>query len=259
MLKVLDVDGAVRRVSGGWEATGRDWAYDADRYARVSAERAREQRAMLGYISAAPAGWNTCGASSTTRRPRRAGGATTARAALERRGFRGGHCRCPRPAAAARGGDHAAEDVADRDEGTGRRRVRQDPGGRVGGARPGAGQADRSRLGPAAALAAGRRRARRAGSRGVRRGAGQGAGRLGLGPAACRGDDAAVQNQARADRSLGERIAEIGRLPYLGALEYADGARPADDLRPAARQYNSAHRLRALWHSLAVPSRSAAR
>ena len=50
MLKVLDVDGAVRRVSGGWAATGQDWAYDADRYARVAAERAREQQAMLGYI-----------------------------------------------------------------------------------------------------------------------------------------------------------------------------------------------------------------
>ena len=50
MLKVLDVDGAVRRVSGGWEATGLAWAYDADRYARVAAERSREQRAMLGYI-----------------------------------------------------------------------------------------------------------------------------------------------------------------------------------------------------------------
>ncbi len=51
MLKVLDVDGAVRRVSGGWAATGQDWAYDADRYARVAAERAREQQAMLGYIA----------------------------------------------------------------------------------------------------------------------------------------------------------------------------------------------------------------
>ena len=50
MLKVLDVDGAVRRVTGGWEATGLAWAYDADRYARVAAERSREQRAMLGYI-----------------------------------------------------------------------------------------------------------------------------------------------------------------------------------------------------------------
>jgi ATP-dependent DNA helicase RecQ len=51
MLKVLDVDGAVRRVTGGWTATGQPWAYDADRYARVAAERAREQQAMLGYIS----------------------------------------------------------------------------------------------------------------------------------------------------------------------------------------------------------------
>ena len=51
MLKVLDVDGAVRRVTGGWEATGEDWVYDADRYARVAAERAREQQAMLGYLA----------------------------------------------------------------------------------------------------------------------------------------------------------------------------------------------------------------
>ena len=51
MLKVLDVNGAVRRVSGGWEPTGLTWSYDADRYARVSAERAREQQAMLGYIA----------------------------------------------------------------------------------------------------------------------------------------------------------------------------------------------------------------
>ncbi len=51
MLKVLDVDGAVQRVAGGWAATGEPWSYDADRYARVAAERAREQQAMLGYIS----------------------------------------------------------------------------------------------------------------------------------------------------------------------------------------------------------------
>jgi len=50
MLKVLDVDGAVRRVKGGWEATGREWAYDADRYERVSEARKREQRAMLDYL-----------------------------------------------------------------------------------------------------------------------------------------------------------------------------------------------------------------
>lgn len=49
MLKVLDVDGAVRRVKGGWEATGRSWAYDEARYARVEQARHAEQRAMLDY------------------------------------------------------------------------------------------------------------------------------------------------------------------------------------------------------------------
>ena len=50
MLKVLDVDGAVRRVRGGWEATGQPWSYDAERYARVREAREREQRAMLDYL-----------------------------------------------------------------------------------------------------------------------------------------------------------------------------------------------------------------
>src|SRR4029077_7356760 len=49
MLKVLDVDGAVRRVGGGWTATGQPWHYDAERYERVAAERVREQEAMLAY------------------------------------------------------------------------------------------------------------------------------------------------------------------------------------------------------------------
>ncbi len=49
MLKVLDVDGAVQRVSGGWVATGQSWSYDADRYAKVSADRSAEQQAMRDY------------------------------------------------------------------------------------------------------------------------------------------------------------------------------------------------------------------
>jgi ATP-dependent DNA helicase RecQ len=48
---VLDVDGAVRRVRGGWIATGRPWTYDSARYAQVAAAREREQRAMLDYIA----------------------------------------------------------------------------------------------------------------------------------------------------------------------------------------------------------------
>jgi ATP-dependent DNA helicase RecQ len=51
MLKVLDVDGAVRRVSAGWEATGQPWEYDSERYERVAAVRLAEQRAMLAYIA----------------------------------------------------------------------------------------------------------------------------------------------------------------------------------------------------------------
>ncbi|MCG5219572.1 RecQ family ATP-dependent DNA helicase [Streptosporangium sp. KLBMP 9127] len=51
MLKVLDVDGAVHRVKGGWEATGEPWTYDAERYARIAAERGAEQEAMLGYLT----------------------------------------------------------------------------------------------------------------------------------------------------------------------------------------------------------------
>ena len=51
MLKVLDVDGAVQRVRGGWTSTGRPWHYDADRYARVAADRNAEQGAMRAYVS----------------------------------------------------------------------------------------------------------------------------------------------------------------------------------------------------------------
>src|SRR5690349_10282908 len=49
MLKVLDVDGAVRRVRGGWVATGAPWRYDTERLARVAAARAEEQQAMVAY------------------------------------------------------------------------------------------------------------------------------------------------------------------------------------------------------------------
>lgn len=49
LLKVLDVDGAVRRVQGGWVATGEPWTYDAERYERIAAERVAEQQSMLDY------------------------------------------------------------------------------------------------------------------------------------------------------------------------------------------------------------------
>ena len=51
MLKVLDVDGAVRRVRGGWEATGADWHYDRERHQRIAAARAAEQAAVRDYVA----------------------------------------------------------------------------------------------------------------------------------------------------------------------------------------------------------------
>ncbi|MCL8250152.1 RecQ family ATP-dependent DNA helicase [Aeromicrobium fastidiosum] len=49
LLKVLDVDGAVRKVQGGWVATGHPWVYDRERYERIAAARDAEQQSMLTY------------------------------------------------------------------------------------------------------------------------------------------------------------------------------------------------------------------
>jgi ATP-dependent DNA helicase RecQ len=49
VLKVLDVDGAVRRVKGGWISTGQPWQYDEERYRRLEEARERERQAMVDY------------------------------------------------------------------------------------------------------------------------------------------------------------------------------------------------------------------
>ncbi|MEV5609621.1 RecQ family ATP-dependent DNA helicase [Streptomyces sp. NPDC052225] len=51
MLKVLDVDGAVHRVKGGWISTGQPWVYDTERYAWVAKQREAEQQAMRDYAT----------------------------------------------------------------------------------------------------------------------------------------------------------------------------------------------------------------
>jgi ATP-dependent DNA helicase RecQ len=51
MLKVLDVDGAVKRVKGGWISTGQSWTYEAERYDWVARQRRAEQEAMRQYAS----------------------------------------------------------------------------------------------------------------------------------------------------------------------------------------------------------------
>ncbi|MGO9901736.1 MAG: RecQ family ATP-dependent DNA helicase [Solirubrobacteraceae bacterium] len=50
MLKILDVEGAVRRDGGRWKLLeGSDWTYDAQRYAQVTARRRAEQEAMAAF------------------------------------------------------------------------------------------------------------------------------------------------------------------------------------------------------------------
>ena len=252
MLKVLDVDGAVRRVSGGWAATGRPWAYDRDRYARVAAERAREQQAMLGYIAT-------------------------------------GQCRMEYlrrelddPAAASCGrcdnctGRHWPQEVSPAAASAARDRLLRPgvevtprkmwPSGMaelgiaVSGKIPAAAAAERGRaLGRPTDLGWGPRLRALLG------------GDAPDGPLPGDVIEAVVKVLAAwdwADRpagvitlpsrtrpqlveSLGRQIAGIGRMPYLGALEYADGQGPG---RTAALQHNSAQRLRALWHELTVPA-----
>lgn len=49
MLKVLEVEGAVEKVKGGYRRTPEPWSYDRDRVERVTAARREEQRQMLAY------------------------------------------------------------------------------------------------------------------------------------------------------------------------------------------------------------------
>jgi ATP-dependent DNA helicase RecQ len=50
MLKILDVEGAVRRDGRRWQAVpGSDWTYDSTRYEQVTALRRAEQEAMAAY------------------------------------------------------------------------------------------------------------------------------------------------------------------------------------------------------------------
>jgi ATP-dependent DNA helicase RecQ len=257
MLKVLDVDGAVRRVSGGWTATGAGWAYDADRYARVAAERSREQQAMLGYATtggcrmefllrelddpaAAPCG--RC--DNCTGRP------------------------WPQevsPAAAAAAGDRllrpGVEITPRRMWPTGLRDLDIDLSGKIS---PGLAAEPGRALGRLTDLGWGPRlRALLADP---------GSGPVADGPVP---DDlvsamvkvlagwgwaqrpagvVTLPSRTRPELigSLAARIAEIGRLPHLGELGYRPGSGGLAG-GPAPRQYNSAQRLAAVRRELTVP------
>jgi ATP-dependent DNA helicase RecQ len=249
MLKVLDVDGAVRRVGGGWTATGQAWHYDAERYERVAAERARERDAMLAYQAAdgcrleylrrqlddpdatACGRCDNCtGQRWTDEVP--AAGAAAARERLLRPGVEVEPRRMWPTGMKTLGVDVAGKIPAT---------LAAEPGralGRLTDA--GWGTTLRALLAEDAAedepvtepvmaavikVLAGWDWEQRP------------AGVLTL----------PSRTRPRLITSLGQRLAEVGRLPYLGALGYAGGD------GPGPRRHNSAQRLSSLWHALQVP------
>ena len=249
MLKVLDVDGAVRRTAGGWEATGQPWAYDQERYQRVAQERIREQQSMLTYQAtdacrleylrrelddpeAARCGRcdNCTGREPDTEVPQ--AGADAARQRLLRPGVEVEPRRMWPPGMKDLGISGAAGKIpAD---------CTAEPGRALGrltdvgwGTTLRALLADEAPDGPVTdqlmeavvkVLAAWDWSQRPAGV-------------------------LTVPSRTRPVliTSLGQRIAQVGRLPHLGSLGYAspDG--------PGPRRHNSAQRLRSLWHALTVP------
>ena len=249
MLKVLDVDGAVRRTAGGWEATGRPWVYDEERYQRVAQERMREQQSMLTYQTtdacrmeylrrelddpeAARCGRcdNCTGREPDTEVPQ--AGADAARQRLLRPGVEVEPRRMWPPGMKDLGISGASGKI---------------PADRT--AEPGRALGRLTDVGWGATL-----RALLAAEAPDE-------------PVTDQLTDAVVKVLAAWDwsqrpagivtmpsrirpvliTSLGERIAQLGRLPYLGSLGYAspDG--------PGPRRHNSAQRLHSLWHALTIP------
>jgi len=249
MLKVLDVDGAVRRTAGGWEATGRPWAYDEERYQRVAQERIREQQAMLAYQTtdacrmeylrrelddpeAARCGRcdNCTGRRQDLQVPQ--AGADAARQRLLRPGVEVEPRRMWPPGMKDLGISGVSGKIpADRTAEPGRALGRLTDIG--WGTTLRALLADEAPDGPVTdqlsqamvkVLAAWDWDQRPAGV-------------------------LTLPSRTRPVliTSLGQRIAQVGRLPYLGSLGYAtpDG--------PGPRRHNSAQRLRSLWPALTVP------
>ena len=248
MLKVLDVDGAVTRTAGGWTATGMPWNYDRARYERVARERKREQQAMLSYLAT-----------------------TECRMEFLRREL-------DDPAAVACGRcDNCTGQAWSADVPPGR-----DTAARERLARPGV-EVEPRKMWPSGMKELGVDLSGKIPASRVAA-AGRALGRLtdvGWGatlraalspetpdqPVTPQLLDAVVKVLAAWDwevrptavvtmpsrgrpaliGSLGERLAAIGRLNYLGALGYAtpDG--------PGPRRHNSAQRLASLWRALAVP------
>jgi ATP-dependent DNA helicase RecQ len=249
MLKVLDVDGAVRRTAGGWAATGQPWAYDQERYQRVAQERIREQQAMLAYQTTDACRMEylrhelddpeaaRCGrCDNCTGRPQDQevpqAGADAARQRLLRPGVEVEPRRMWPPGMKDLGIPGASGKIpADRTAEPGRALGRLTDIG--WGTTLRALLADEAPDEPVTnqlveatvkVLAAWGWNQRPAGI-------------------------VTLPSRTRPVliTSLGRRIAQVGRLPYLGSLGYASPG------GPGPRRHNSAQRLRSLWHALTVP------
>ena len=248
MLKVLDVDGAVTRTAGGWTATGKPWDYDGERYERVARERTREQQAMLAYQAA-----TDCRMEFLRRELDDPEAAPCGRC---------DNCTGQRwPADVPPAGTEAARERLARPGTTVEPRKMWPTGMKELGI-------DASGKIPATALAEPGR------ALGRLTDIGWGSALRTLlaeqtpdGPITDQLADAMVKVLASWDwklrpaavvampsrtrpeliASLAQRIAAIGRLPYLGALGYA-----TDD-GPGPRRHNSAQRMAALWRALTVP------
>ena len=248
MLKVLDVDGAVRRVSGGWTSTGQPWHYDGERYERVAAERDPRAAGHAGLSGdrRVPDGVPAPAARRPGRRTLRAlrqlhraavqgdvpeTSATAARERLLRPGVQVEPRRMWPTGLKALGLDVAGKIPATQTAEPGRAigRLTDIGWGSMLRTLLAEGAPDEPVTEPVMAAAikvlAAWDWAQRP------------AGVLTL----------PSRTRPRLITSFGQRLASVGRLPYLGALAYTG------DAGPGPRRHNSAQRLSSLWHVLEVP------
>ncbi|CAN5664759.1 MAG: RecQ family ATP-dependent DNA helicase [Ilumatobacteraceae bacterium] len=253
MLKVLDVDGAVRRVQGGWTTTGQPWAYDRERYRRVEQARADEQQAMRRYLAG-----GTCRMELLRRELDDPGAAPCGRCDVCAGAWF--------PTAVSESATATARGAIDRPG------VELEPRTTWPTGMPSLGVDVKGRIAAEEQAAPGRAVARLTdvgwGTR-LREVVGPGSGD---GPVTERVVQAvvAVLKEWSWDRrpgavvsmpsrtrpqlvaSLAERIASIGKLTMLGSLEYVHGGPTGH------RGGNSAHRLAAVWERIVVPADVAA-
>ncbi|MET9764466.1 RecQ family ATP-dependent DNA helicase [Streptomyces sp. NPDC006372] len=259
MLKVLDVDGAVKRVKGGWIATGQPWAYDAERYAWVARQRKAEQQAMREYASTADCRMEflqrqlddeaakPCGRCDNCAGPRFAADTSeealdAARVDLGRAGVEVEPRRMWPTGLPAIGVDLKGRIPAGEQASAGRALGRLSDIGWGNRLRPmlaphapdGAVPDDVAKavVGVLADWAKGP--------------GGWASGSPDAQPRPVGVVTVASRTRPELIRSLGARIAEIGRLPLLGAVEYTGDAHPGS-------RSNSAQRLKALDGALTVP------